>query len=133
MPSFWERAAAASRDQARCDVIQADYRAEQRARRSIRRDPPPAPKTLALTDDELILRLSEEVDYARRLLSATADELSADALVVGRHLAELQSLDIVGQILGHLASVLRSSDMGGAVDRIGMAELKARLMRRRRL
>jgi len=29
--------------------------------------------------------------------------------------------------------VLRSSDMGGAVDRIGMAELKARLMRRRRL
>jgi len=133
MPSFWERAAAASRDQARCDVIQADYRAEQKARRSIRRDPPPAPKTLALTDDELILRLSEEVDYARRLLSATADELSADALVVGRHLAELQSLDIVGQILGHLASVLRSSDMGGAVDRIGMAELKARLMRRRRL
>jgi len=133
MPSFWERAAAASRDQARCDVIQADYRAEQKARRSIRRDPPPAPKTLALTDDELMLRLSEEVDYARRLLSATADELSADALVVGRHLAELQSLDIVGQILGHLASVLRSSDMGGAVDRIGMAELKARLMRRRRL
>jgi len=133
MPSFWERAAAASREQARCDVIQADYRAEQKARRSIRRDPPPAPKTLALTDDELILRLSEEVDYARRLLSATADELSADALVVGRHLAELQSLDIVGQILGHLASVLRSSDMGGAVDRIGMAELKARLMRRRRL
>jgi len=133
MPSFWERAAAASRDQARCDVIQADYRAEQKARRSIRRDPPPASKTLALTDDELILRLSEEVDYARRLLSATADELSADALVVGRHLAELQSLDIVGQILGHLASVLRSSDMGGAVDRIGMAELKARLMRRRRL
>ena len=133
MPSFWERAAAASQEQARCDVIQADYRAEQKARRSIRRDPPPAPKTLALTDDELILRLSEEVDYARRLLSATADELSADALVVGRHLAELQSLDIVGQILGHLASVLRSSDMGGAVDRIGMAELKARLMRRRRL
>ena len=133
MPSFWERAAAASREQARCDVIQADYRAEQKARRSIRRDPPPAPKTLALTDDELILRLSEEVDYARRLLSATADELSADALVVGRHLAELQSLDIVGQILGHLASVLRSSDMGGAVDRIGMADLKARLMRRRRL
>jgi len=133
MPSFWERAAAASREQARCDVIQADYRAEQKARRSIRRDPPPAPKTLALTDDELMLRLSEEVDYARRLLSAMADELSADALVVGRHLAELQSLDIVGQILGHLASVLRSSDMGGAVDRIGMAELKARLMRRRRL
>ena len=46
------------------------------------------------------------------------------------HLAELQTLDIAGQMLGHIASILRSSDMGGAVDRIGMADLKARLMRR---
>ena len=43
MPSFWERAAAAAQEQARSDVIQADYRAEQKARRSIRRDPKPMP------------------------------------------------------------------------------------------
>jgi hypothetical protein len=61
------------------------------------------------------------------------DELSSDTLVVGRHLAELQSLDIAGQMLGHIASILRSGDMGDAVDRIGMADLKARLMRRPRL
>ena len=50
-------------------------------------------------------------------------------------LQEVGAIDtqLVGQMLGHLASVLRSSDMTGAVDRIGMAELKARLMRRPRL
>jgi hypothetical protein len=80
-----------------------------------------------------MLRLAEEIEYARRMLGAMGDELSCDTLVVGRHLAELQSLDIVGQMLGHIATVLRSSDVGGAVDRIGMAELKARLTRRPRL
>ena len=133
MPSFWERAAAAAQQQARCDVIQADYRAEQKTRKSIRRDSPPTPKALIPTDDELMLRIAEEIEYARRMLGSMGDELSSDTLVVGRHLAELQSLDIVGQMLGHIASVLRSSDKGGAVDRIGMAELKARLMRRPRL
>ena len=133
MPSFWERAAAAAQQQARCDVIQADYRAEQKVRPSIRRDGPPTPKALIPTDDELMLRLAEELDYGRRMLGSMGDELSCDALVVGRHLAELQSLDIIGQMLGHIASVLRSSDMGGAVNRIGMTELKARLMRRPRL
>jgi hypothetical protein len=133
MPSFWEQAAAAAQQQARCDIIQADYRAEQKARPSIRRDPPPTPKALIPTDDELMLRLAVEIEYARRMLGAMGDELSCDTLVVGRHLAELQSLDIVGQMLGHIATVLRSSDVGGAVDRIGMAELKARLTRRPRL
>lgn len=133
MSSFWERAAAAAKQQARCDIIQADYRAEQKARRSIRRDPSPTPKALVPTDDELMLRLAEEIDYARRMLTTMGDELSSDTLVVGRHLAELQSLDIAGQMLGHIASILRSSDLGDAVDRIGMADLKARLMRRPRL
>ena len=45
-------------------------------------------------------------------------------------LAELQTIDIVCQMLGHIASVVRSSDPPAAVDAIGMGELKARLMRR---
>src|SRR3954452_21592108 len=101
MASFWERAAAGAQQQARCDVIQADYRAEHNARPSIRRDPPPTPKALIPTDDELMLRVAEEVDYVRRILGSMGDELSSDTLVVGRHLAELQSLDIVGQMFGH--------------------------------
>ena len=132
--SFWKQAAAAAAQrQARCDVIQADYRAEQKVRPSIRRDPPPTPKALVPTDDELMLRLAEEVDYARRMLGTMGDELSSDCFVVGRHLAELQTLDIAGQMLGHIATVLRSSDIAAAVDRIGMAELKARIVRRQTL
>ena len=40
---------------------------------------------------------------------------------------------VVGQMLGHIASVVRSSDPPAAVDAIGMSELKARLMRRYKL
>jgi len=57
------------------------------------------------------------------------DELASDGLIVTRHMTALQSVDIVGQILGHIASVIRSSDPPGAVERIGMSDLKARLTR----
>ena len=118
--------------QARCDAVQAEFRAEQAApqRRSIRRDPPPLPRALVPTDDPLQLRLAEELEYARRTLDVMGDTLAADPNVVSRHLVALQSVDILGQLLGHIASVVRSSDPHGAVERIGMGELKARLTRR---
>ena len=104
--------------------------APQSERRSIRRDPPPRPAALGTTDDVLQLRLAEELDYARRLLDAMGDELANDATIVARHPRSLQSVDIVGQTLGHIASVIRCDDPDAAVDRIGMVELKARLTRR---
>jgi len=127
MTSFWHKAA--EQTQARCDVIQADFRAEPKGRRSIRRDPPPLPQALVPTSDPLLLRLAEELDYTRRMLDVMGDELASDGLIVTRHMTALQSVDIVGQILGHIASVIRSSDPPGAVDRIGMSDLKARLTR----
>jgi hypothetical protein len=129
--------------QARCDAIQAAFRAEQEPgsirrepepepepKRSIRREPPPLPKARVPTDDVLKLRLAEELDYARRMLDMMGDELSADHIVVGRHMTTLQTVDIAGQILGHIAAVIRSSDPEGAVDEIGMCDLKGRLQRR---
>ena len=127
MTSFWHKAA--EQTQARCDVIQADFRAEPKGRRSIRRDPPPLPQALVPTGDPLLLRLAEELDYTRRMLYVMGDELASDGLIVARHMTALQAVDIVGQILGHIASVIRSSDPPGAVDRIGMSDLKARLTR----
>ena len=127
MTSFWHKAA--EQTQARCDVIQADFRAEPKGRRSIRRDPPPLPQALIPTSDPLLLRLAEELDYTRRMLDVMGDELASDGLIVARHMTALQAVDIVGQILGHIASVIRSSDPPGAVDRIGMSDLKARLTR----
>jgi len=50
--------------------------------------------------------------------------------VVMRHAVALQSVDIVGQMLGHIAAVTRSSAPERAVQHIGMCELKARLTRR---
>ena len=137
-PDFYLGAPAHLR-QSRCDAIQAQYRAEARERllttaapeerRSIRRDAPPLPPALIPTDDRLRLRLAEELEYVRRMLDQMGEILSADPLVVSRHMTSLQTVDIAGQILGHVANVTRSSDPMGAVDRIGMCELKARLTR----
>jgi hypothetical protein len=63
------------------------------------------------------------------MLDAMGDELSADPITVSRHGVVLQSLDIVGQMLGHIANVIRSSDPASAVEQIGMADLRARLTR----
>lgn len=114
--------------QARVDAIQTEHRAEG-APRSIRREPPPLPAALVPTDDQLKVRLAEELEYAQRMLDAMGDELSADMGVVMRHSVALQSIDIVGQMIGHIAAVTRSSDPIGAVQRIGMGDLKARLTR----
>src|SRR3954453_2727154 len=135
MTSFWTKAARiaaqASNGGADGDVIRPDFGTEQKARPSIRRDPPPPSEAAIPTEDPLRLRLAEELDYARRMLTSMGDELASDVVIVGRHLAELQTVDIVGQMLGHIAAVIRSSDPPGAVDAIGMSALKARLMRTR--
>ena len=116
--------------QARVDAVQAEVRAEAGSRKSIRRDPPPRPPDIPPTDDPLSQRLADELDYARRLIERMGNVLSADPTVVARHLVTLQSVDIVGHVLGQLAAVIRSSDRAETVDRIGMTDLKARLQRR---
>jgi len=130
--SFWDKAAAevAAKKAGRGDVIKGDFGAEPPARRSIRRDAPPTPLALIPTEDRLRLRLAEELEYARRMLAVMGDELSSDGLIVSKHPTALQSIDIVSQMLGHVAGVVRSSDPEAAVERIGMVELKARLTRK---
>ena len=101
-------------------------------RRPLRRDAPlrTVPPPTGDTEDQLHLRLSEELEYARRMLDITADQICADRIVVTRHAAALQSLDRVCQMLGHIAAVVRSSDPYSAIEEIGMSDLKARLTRR---
>lgn len=114
--------------QARCDAIQAEFRASPPARPPIRRDP--APPIIAPTEDQLQLRLAEELDYARRMIETLGDTLSTDTALLMRHMVEMQSIDIVAQMLGHIATIVRSSDPATAVERIGMGDLKARLTRK---
>ena len=132
-PTMQPQLIAAASEQARCDVVQAEFRKEAGVKHPLRREPPPLPKALVPTDDRLQLRLAEELEYARRMLDAMGDALSSDSLIVTRHGRSLQSVDIVGQMIGHIVNVIRSSDPEGAVERIGMAELKARLTRREAL
>ena len=101
--------------------------AEQR--KPLRRVSRPSAAPVDQTDDRLRLRLAEELDYARRMLEITGDALSSDRIAVSRHAVAMQSLDIVGQMLGHIANIVRSSDPDSAVEEIGMGDLKARLTR----
>ena len=80
-----------------------------------------------LTD--LDIRLAAELDHARDLLVMMGDELSTDFAVVSRHGLSLQAIDIVGQMLGHIANVVRAEDRRHAVEQIGMCDLKSKLSR----
>ena len=126
--SFWDEAAA--RAQAQGPRAENPPEQSKPDRKPLRREPPPAPLPLVATDNQLRLRLAEELEYARRLLDAMGDKLAGDTAIIMRHGTTLQSVDIVGQILGHIADVVRCSAPEDAVERIGMAELKGRLKRR---
>ena len=77
--------------------------------------------------NDLDRRLAAELDHARDMLVTMGDELALNEEVVAEHGVALQAVDIVGQMLGHIASVVRAADRDAAVERIGMCELKARL------
>ena len=87
---------------------------------------PEAVALVLLTMEALDLPLPERLPEADLELR----RFSSDGAVVVRHGTSLQSVDIVGQMIGHIANVIRSSDPEGAVELIGMSELKARLQRR---
>ena len=99
-------------------------------RKPLRRDGPAHTAPPPQSEDALNIRLGEELDYVRRMLEILGDQLSGDPILIRRHAIALQSLDIVEQILGHVGSVVRSSDPHAAVEDIGMGDLRARLMRR---
>jgi hypothetical protein len=116
------------RDQRRVDAIQAEARAEAPAGRALRLpEPPPLPPAVS---PDLDKRLADELGYVQRLLEGLGDELIADLLLIQRHGRSLQSLDLVGQILGHVSAILRADDKAGVVEQIGMEDLRARLKRK---
>ena len=119
-----ERAA----NQAECDAIQAAARQARADHlpmlREVERLAPLEP-----TDDLVDSRLAEEIEYAARLLEAVGDCFVSDPVILERHETTMQSFDIIGQLMGHLAKVVGSKDKHEAIDRIGMQELRSRLKR----
>jgi hypothetical protein len=71
--------------------------------------------------------LAAELDHARDLLVMMGDELAASPEIVAEYGMALQAVDIVGQMIGHIASVVRAADRDEAIEQIGMCDLKAKL------
>jgi hypothetical protein len=71
--------------------------------------------------------LAAELDHARDLLVMMGDELALNQELVAEHGMALQAIDIVGQMLSHIANVVRAEDPEAAIERIGMCELKTKL------
>jgi len=71
--------------------------------------------------------LAAELDHARDMLVMMGDELAMSPEIVAEFGTALQAVDIVGQMIGHIANVVRAEDRKQAIDRIGMGELKAKL------
>ena len=76
---------------------------------------------------QLDLLLAAELDHARDMLMMMGDELAMSQEIVADHGTALQAVDIVGQMLGHIANVVRADDRNSAIARIGMCELKTKL------
>jgi hypothetical protein len=114
--------------QAECDAIQVAARQARDGRlpllREVERITP-----LELTDNVIESRLSQEIEYAQRLLEAVGDCFVSDPDILERHETTMQSFDIIGQLLGHLAKVVGAKDKQEAINRIGMQELRSRLKR----
>ena len=110
------------------DAIQAQIRAEgAAARRPLFKPAPPRPAPSA---DVLDHRIAEELEAIGRRLELLGGALASDSSVLYRHAAQLQSIDLIRQMLGHLAQVVATDEKEKAVDLITLSELKARLQRR---
>ena len=115
------------RDQRRVDALQAEARSDAASGRALRAS---APAVSSAASRDLEARLAHELGYVQRLLENLGDELIKDLFLVQRHGQSLQSLDLVGQILGHVAAILHAEDKAAIVEQIGMEDLKARLKRK---
>ena len=56
--------------------------------------------------------------------------LAANPMLLNRHIAELQSIDLIKQVIGHIARVVEAEDEARAVERITLQDLRARLQRK---
>jgi len=99
-------------------------------RRSIRRVeislPDPA---MSPTDNVLLQRIADELDFGWRQLDLAASGMARDPITANRHRSALHAIDQVGQTLGQLAVVLGSSLPDTAVERVPMLDLRGRLQR----
>lgn len=119
---------ATSVHQRHVDELVAQIRAEdQQPRPSLFKPAPPAPRRSSSTID---LRIAEELDYVRRHLEMLGATLAGDPILLHRHGTSLQAVDLMNQLLGHIARVIESEDKGAAAQQVSHGDLRARLLRK---
>jgi len=111
------------------DAMLAEVRADLEAgRRSLFKPPPPAEP--ARSTDPIEQRIVEELALVARHLEQLGGLLAAEPMLIAKYGRQLQAIDLMEQILGHLGGVVGAADKAAAVERISLAELKARLQRK---
>lgn len=125
---FLATAKAAGDHQREVDEAQARVRAEMAAgHRELFH--PARSALLEASDDQLEQRIAEELDYVVRQLDQLGNMLASDPILLHRHAAQLQSIDLIQQVLGHLGRIVGAADREAALERVTLTELKARLAR----
>jgi len=114
--------------QLRVDELVARARAEvvEAPRPSWIKPAPPAPAPSSSTLDH---RLAEEIHFVRRHLDLLGDILAREPILLHRHGHSLQSIDLVDQLLNHIAHIIESEDKALAASQVSHGELRARLTR----
>ena len=115
--------------QRRIDEIQAAIRAET-APSPTRNLFKPAPKRSPPSTDPLDHHLAEELECIRRHLEQLGGVLAGNPLLVQRHATQLQSIDLINQVLGHISGIIASEDRELAVEQVTLRELRSRLKRK---
>ncbi len=114
--------------QRRVDELVAGVRAEGTTTRpTIFKPAPPRPTP---STDPLDHRIVEEIDCVRRHLELLGGVLANDPILLHRHNQQLQSIDLINQLLGHLTRVIAAEDKTLAVEQVSMQDLRSRLQRK---
>lgn len=90
----------------------------------------PAPPLPGPSSHALDHRMAEEIECIRRHLELLGGTLAADPILLHRHASQLQSIDLIDQLLGHLARVISSANKELAVEQVSLQDLRARLQRK---
>lgn len=85
-----------------------------------------------LTDEMVLRRSSEEIDYVSRSIESIATLLLNDPVLKLRHATSMQQLAIAQQILLDISAIIKSEDKGLAVMSCTNSPLRSRLARKAR-
>ena len=110
------------------DALQVQVRAELAAgTRTLFKSAPPAP---GRSENQLDQRIAEELELVARQLEQLGGWFAADPILLSRYSAQLQSIDLMKQVLGHLGRLIAAADRELALEQISLQELQARLRRK---